>query len=84
MVTPSVGDVVLFRLDQKVQRPLLVVSVSEKEEVAGEVFLDWAEDRQTAWCLEHCFFLPAAGSRQLEVRQVRFGRAIGEWQWRKK
>jgi hypothetical protein len=77
----EVGDIVLFRIDPEVQRPLLV-TYAEDGKIDGELFLDWQRDRVTVWCTAHMFYLPAKDQRQVEVFKVEFGPEVGQWQFK--
>lgn len=74
-----VGTVVLFRLDQWVQRPLLVVDVTS-DGLTGAVFVDWENDRVTKYCRDHQFFSGSGYQTNFMVYQVKQGDDIGEWQ----
>jgi hypothetical protein len=75
----EVGDIVLFRIDPEVQRPLLVTHV-DGGKVDGELTLNWRFDRASVWCQAHLFYLPSKDQRQVEVFQAEFGPEVGQWQ----
>lgn len=77
---PGVGDIVLFRLDSDVQRPLLVVLVESEHLVSGELFFSWEEDRETLWCRDHCFYSPSKDVRSMAVCQIPEGPEVGAWE----
>jgi len=75
-----VGDTVLFRLSESVQRPLLVIA-ERSDTVSGALFLDWEEDRATQWVIDHCFYVGSGSPKQhMTVFSVARGPGIGQWE----
>lgn len=73
-----IGDTVLFRLDEDIVRPLIVVS-TYGDDVTGVLFLDWEGDRVTQWCRDHCFYSGAGQNGTMMVYRVPRGSAVGTW-----
>lgn len=74
-----VGDIVLFRLDENVLRPMLVLDEREGS-CTGTIFIDWDADRSTRWIQDHCFYVGSGSPlRHILVPAAVQGIEIGQW-----
>lgn len=80
---PRPGDILLFRLDKDVVRPLIVLEVHGEEtaepSVTGILFIDPTADRHTAWIQGNCFYSPDPHQHTLLVQSVFDGKEVGQW-----
>lgn len=77
----AVGDVLLFRISDEVQRPLLVVHIAGPR-ITGELFLHFELDRTADWVRRTLSFAPSREERTFLVEDAEQGKAVGQWQFR--
>lgn len=77
---PAIGDIVLFCIDEELQRwrPLLVVDLEASGKISGELFLHHEKDRALQWPRK-LFYILDKNSRTQWVSGVSRGLTLGCW-----
>lgn len=73
------GEIVHFRIDEQVIRPMLILRTNEDSTVDGILFLNLAFDKTTKWVQENVFFAADFTRHQFPVNNVLLGNAIGQY-----